>query len=71
MVNGECTTPNRPPAVLGVQGTRTPPSVLGTQAIAGLLPNTGAGVVLTVAGALGVVMVAGGALLLARRKPQA
>ena len=76
MANGEdCSTPNRPPAVLGVQGfaghgTPGSPTVLGTQAIAGALPNTGAGALVGLAGLAGAALVvAGGLLLVSRRKP--
>jgi LPXTG-motif cell wall-anchored protein len=73
MTTGDCSTPNRPPAILGTQGFAGPPSssptVLGTQAIAGVLPNTGAGALVGLAGLAGVVLaVAGGLLLASRRK---
>ena len=73
--NGTRPTANRPPTVLGTEAFAHKPSnqpaVLGTEASApmgGLLPNTGAGALLGVAGLAGLALVGFGVVTMTRRR---
>jgi LPXTG-motif cell wall-anchored protein len=74
----QVTTPptgtNRPPTVLGTEAFRDKPAatVQGTEALApaGLLPNTGVGALVGLAGVAGALLVAAGAFSLRRRGQQ-